>query len=208
MHNFTLHGMKWFFEPFNKESGYRNSQFVILSEHYEMLFKMPRVGPNEKTADYVYNPSASFEGLVNGTWGLLRSYKSNAENLARLPNNPAPPAAAPPITVPPGTPHCSGNSVEQLAPQPPCLRTFYVAAVSARRAFKNQNGLVYNSRGARTAANGPSQNGNNPLNDPDALVYVLEDDKGNLLPPKNPEPGAARQCRRLDPGEANEPPGP
>ena len=27
-------------EPFNKNSGYCNSQFVILSEHYEFLFKM------------------------------------------------------------------------------------------------------------------------------------------------------------------------
>jgi hypothetical protein len=26
MHDFTLHGMKWLFEPFNKNSGYRNSQ--------------------------------------------------------------------------------------------------------------------------------------------------------------------------------------
>jgi hypothetical protein len=189
MHDFTLHGLKWLFEPFNKESGYRNSQFVILSEHYEMLFKMPPVAPNEKTADYIYNPSASFEGLVNGTWGLLRSYKSNAENLARLPNNPAPAAAAPPISVPPGTPQCSGNSMEQLAPQPPCVRTFHVAAVSARQAFGNQSGLVYNSRGARTTPTPPNPGfGDNPLYDPDALVYVLEDDKGNLLPPKNPEP--------------------
>jgi manganese oxidase len=217
MHDFTLHGMKWFFEPFNKDSGYRNSQFVILSEHYEMLFKMPPVGPNEKTADYIYNPSASFEGLVNGDWGLLRSYKSNAENLARLPNNSAPSPAAPPISVPPGTPQCSGSSVEQVAAQAPCLRTFRIAAVSARQVFGNQNGLVYNSRGARTTpvSNDPAQKqtfGDNPLYDPDALVYVLEDDKGNLLPPKNPEPLVLRAnagdwiqiklTNRLDPNDS------
>ncbi len=214
MHDFTLHGLKWLFEPFNKESGYRNSQFVILSEHYEMLFKMPPAGPGEKTADYLYNPSASFEGLVNGAWGLLRSYKANAENLARLPNNPGPAAAAPPINVPAGTPQCSGNAVAQLKPEPPCVRVIRVAAVSARRAFKSANGLVYNSRGARTTPNGsPTQTfGNNPLYDPDALVYVLEDEKGNLLPPRNPEPLVLRanagdwiQVRltnRLDPGDS------
>jgi hypothetical protein len=205
MHDFTLHGMKWLFEPFNKNSGYRNSQFVILSEHYEFLFKMPPVAPGQpdrKTADYIYNPSASFEGLVNGTWGILRSYKldakSDAENLARLPNNSAASMEAPPIRVPDGTPKCSGNPIVQSISEAPCLREFYVVAISAREAFKNSNGLVYNSRGAQTTVipanaspSDPVPNptfGDNPLYDPDALVYVLADSTGNLMPPKNPEP--------------------
>jgi len=190
MHDFTLHGMKWLFEPFNKNSGYRNSQFVILSEHYEMLFKMPRVAPSQKTADYIYNPSASFEGLVNGAWGILRSYKSTADNLARLPNNPVASSAPGPLSVPASTPKCSGSALNQLVSQPPCLREFHVAAVSAREAFGDSIGLVYNTRGAQTTPQ-PGQNptfGNNPLYDPDGLVYVLEDGNGKLLPPKNPEP--------------------
>ena len=197
MHDFTLHGVKWLFEPFNKNSGYRNSQFIILSEHYEFLFTMPHVAPSQETADYIYNPSASFEGLVNGTWGILRSYRSDATNLARLPNNPKPSAATTPVSVPAGTPKCSGSPTVQSVSQPPCLREFNVVAVSAREAFLNSNGLVYNSRGAQTTV--PKQGqapdavqnptfGNNPLYDPDGLVYVLADDKGNLVPPKNPEP--------------------
>jgi hypothetical protein len=189
MHDFTLHGIKWLFEPFNKNSGYRNSQFVILSEHYEMLFKAPRVGPEQKTADYIYNPSASFEGLVNGTWGLLRTYKSAAENLARLPNNPAP-SRAKAIQVPPGMPKCSGSPLNQSPNGPPCLREFHIAAVSAREAFGDSKGLIYNTRGAQTNTepDKPPTFGNNPLYDPDGLVYVLEDGNGKLAPPRNPEP--------------------
>jgi manganese oxidase len=186
MHDFTLHGMKWFFEPFNKNSGYRNSQLVILSEHYEMLFQMPRVAPKQNTADYIYNPSASFEGLVNGTWGILRSYKSNVANLARLPNNPVASPATTAISIPPNILPCSTASQSQV----PCIRQFNVSAVNASAVFPGPNGLVYNARGAQTTkVSGRSPTfGNNPLYDPDALVYVLDDGKGNLLPPKNHEP--------------------
>jgi len=79
--------------------------------------------------------------------------------------------------------------------EPPCLREFNVVVVSAREAFGDSNGLVYNSRGAQTTviptsgSSAPNPTfGNNPLYDPDALVYVLADSNGKPLPPKNPEP--------------------
>ena len=188
MHNFSMHGLKWLFEPFNSNSGYRNSQFVILSEHYEMLFDVPRVAPDRQMADYIYNPSSSYEGLVNGTWGLLRAYKSDAENLARLPSNPKAGQGAA-IAIPAGTPKCKGNAVQQPVSEPPCVREFRVTAINALTAFKNIGGIVYNSRGAQTAATpGSPTFGTNPLFDPDGLVYVLDDGKGNILPPTNPEP--------------------
>ena len=112
---------------------------MILSEHYEMLFQMPRIAPQQGTADYIYNPSASYEGLVNGTWGLLRSYKSNAENLARLPNNPTPQPGAP-IQIPEGTPKCSGTAIGQPVSEAPCVREIHVTAVSASTAFGGANG--------------------------------------------------------------------
>jgi hypothetical protein len=187
MHTFTAHGLKWLFEPFNQNSGYRNSQFVILSEHYEMLFQMPRLAPDQRTGDYIYNPSASYEGFVNGTWGLLRSYKANAENLARLPNNLTPqPGAA--IRIPEGTPKCSGTAVDQPVSEAPCVREIHVTAVSAKEAFSSADGIVYNSRGAQLPAGSSSSFGANPLYDPDGLVYVLDDGNGHLLPPKNIEP--------------------
>jgi hypothetical protein len=201
MHQFTLHGLKWLFEPFNSNSGYRDSQFVILSEHYEMLFQMPRTASDQRTADYIYNPSASYEGLVNGTWGLLRSYKApaapsgkpaadkptNAENLAVLPNNSAPSKGAN-VQAPTG-PKCSGNAIQQLISEGPCIREIHVTAISAKEVF-GSGGLIYNSRGAQTTASGaPNRTfGANPLQDPDGLVYVLDDGNGNLLPPQNAEP--------------------
>ena len=71
MHNFTMHGLKWLYEPFNADSGYRDSQFIILSEHYEMLFKMPHTASSQETVDYIYNPSSSLEGTANGAWGSI-----------------------------------------------------------------------------------------------------------------------------------------
>jgi hypothetical protein len=191
MHNFSMHGLKWLFEPFNKNSGYRNSQFVILSEHYEMLFDIPRTAPAQRTADYVYNPSSSYEGLVNGTWGLLRGYKADAENLARLPNNPKPSAGAA-VQVPDGVPKCSGNAIHQAKKEGPCVREIHVTAMRAREAFNNSNGIIYNSRGAQTTPSGAPPDtwtfGGNALYDPDGLVYVLDDGNGKILPPRNPEP--------------------
>ena len=44
MHDFTMHGTRWLAEPYLENSGYRDTQFIILSEHYELLFDMPRIG--------------------------------------------------------------------------------------------------------------------------------------------------------------------
>jgi hypothetical protein len=77
MHDFTMHGLRWKAAPFSANSGYRNSQFIVLSEHFEMLFDLPQAATPvgaQAAADYIYNPTASYEGLTNGIWGLLRSY--------------------------------------------------------------------------------------------------------------------------------------
>jgi hypothetical protein len=183
MHDFTLHGVKWLFEPFEPNSGYRNSQLVLLSEHYEMLFKAPPIGGDRTVADYLYNPSASYEGLVNGIWGLLRTYKQPTETLAPLPNNPRAAASPPRVIGPP-----QGLSTD-CATASPCLREFRVSATSVRQATGNPGGLglVYNSRGAQTGLDGQGnpQFGANPLYDPDALIYVRDEDldaNGRLRP--------------------------
>lgn len=74
MHDFTLHGLRWKQAPFSENSGYRNAQFIVLSEHFEPIFSLPQTSATS-SADYIYNPTASFEGLTNGIWGLLRSWK-------------------------------------------------------------------------------------------------------------------------------------
>ena len=36
-HNFSVHGIKWLFEPSEPNSGYRNSQMMGISEHFEFI---------------------------------------------------------------------------------------------------------------------------------------------------------------------------
>ncbi len=165
MHDFTMHGLRWKYEPFSENSGYRNTQFAILSEHFELLFDLPRLGA-KTSADYLYNPSASYEGLTNGIWGLLRAYNPSSPQpfLAPLPGSGGARAPAAPVRPPPGL------STRCDTPRP-CLREFEVHAVAIRKSSSSKASLPYNTRGMNLG-NG-SFDAAHPLNDPWALVYVL-----------------------------------
>jgi hypothetical protein len=118
-HAFEVHGVKWFFEPDNTNSGWRNAQLMGLSEHFEMKFELPGTAVSHKDAsslvkdlppvdlppfaDYFYSPSISMIGLNNGLWGIMRAYgdklpfsaklkdgRPDPRWLEPLPNNPAP----------------------------------------------------------------------------------------------------------------------
>lgn len=175
MHDFTLQGVKWLFEPFNRNSGYRNSQLVILSEHFEMLFNVPAADPKIKAADFLYNPSSSYEGLTNGIWGILRSYRGTegVEKLKPLPNNPSGMASSTsPISIPDGlTMDCrSGN---------PCRRDFKISVVTIGQAMGPGRTLAYNSRGVYAGQNtdgSPNFDSAHPLEDPNAIIYVNDDE--------------------------------
>ena len=195
MHDVVVHGMKWLFEPHVANSGWRASQFDSLSEHFELHFTMPPAAlpAGRDHADYLYSPSTSYEGLVNGTWGLLRAFdggggKTLRPDLQPLPNNPGGSVAGGAVVRIPdglGTDCRSGK---------PCLRTFQVSAVTAGQALGHP--LYYNARGTvvrrddrgRTAyALDPAL----PLEDPDALLYVRDedlDDAGALRPGVPVEP--------------------
>jgi hypothetical protein len=169
MHAFSTHGPPWKFEPYVENSGYRASQFETLSEHFEMLFDAPSGG------DYLYNPGSSYEGLVNGLWGLLRVYDKPAEKLAALPGKP--PMAAPAMLPFAPDTACSGGR--------PCLRRFEVSAVSVRQ-LVGDKGLVYNGRGLpvidpRTSRVVYQQS--ETLSDPDAIVYIRDEDLCQTCPP-------------------------
>jgi len=83
-HAFTIGGMKWLFEPSFSDSGYRSTQSMGISEHFEMLFRTPRASPSTDSAhnftDYLYMPDASNQkhGIIDGPWGIFRAYKSTA----------------------------------------------------------------------------------------------------------------------------------
>ncbi|HSS77145.1 MAG TPA: hypothetical protein VLV54_10415, partial [Thermoanaerobaculia bacterium] len=76
-HNFTVHGLKWLFEPDDPDSGYRNSQMAGISEWFDM--EIPRVPSlvDGKFADYLYKPSAATESQWTGAWGILRIYRND-----------------------------------------------------------------------------------------------------------------------------------
>ncbi len=177
MHDYTMQGVNWLAEPFLANSGYRSTQFMVLSEHYEMLFNLPRSGA-ETSTDYLYNASASYEGLTNGAWGLLRAW-----NPARSPANLQPLQAAAvaaaqpasPFQPPPGmSADCTKNTA--------CIREYEVHAMTVQQAMGDPAGsLVYNSRGANLL-HGASDT-KHPLEDPMALVYVAVP-KGQMVRPR------------------------
>lgn len=85
-HWFNVHGVKWLFEPSFKNSGFRSTQNMSLSEHFEMNFKIP-VNGSKNTTDYLYQASADAAGLEGGLWGLMRAYTSERVDVIPLPNN-------------------------------------------------------------------------------------------------------------------------
>jgi manganese oxidase len=82
-HNFSVHGTKWLFEPSDPNSGWRNSQMMGISEHYE--FVVPPISVTDPTrpfADHLYMAGAATDDLWNGIWGIARVY--NRPNLERV----------------------------------------------------------------------------------------------------------------------------
>ena len=75
-HNFSVHGLKWLFEPFDPNAGYRNSQMAGISEWFDFIVPpMPNIiQPNEE-ADFLVKPNSSAEGQWSGVWALLRLYQ-------------------------------------------------------------------------------------------------------------------------------------
>lgn len=89
LHSFGIQGVNWFAEPSYPESGFRDTQGMGISEHFEMLFTLPPGDPqNPGPVDRLYSPSTSSMGLTKGAWGILRTYDEPVANLASLSNNP------------------------------------------------------------------------------------------------------------------------
>ena len=166
LHAFHIPGLKWMFEPTYADSGFRNTQGMGISEHWEMLFDLPHTTSSPVTSqnpvppgtpyatDYVYETDAGVDGVTNGLWGILRAFDASKTpaggyvDLKPLPNNPVPSAATTP------------NPCPGPLPQP-----MQVVAISAAEALPS--GLVYNTRGQQ-------QNGG--FSYADALMYARTDD--------------------------------
>jgi manganese oxidase len=162
-HIMNVHGGKWLFQNDDPNSGWRNAQLMAISEHFEMRMPIVKLeGAVEPFADYLYTVDGASDGFWNGTWGLLRAYDRRRNDLRQLPSNPVGPAGV-----------IAGirnrTSFNGVCPQTAPVRMYNVSAVRAADILPDGT-LVYNSRtGAFAGRPGP-------LNDPTALLYVLDQD--------------------------------
>ncbi len=158
-HNFNVYGNKWLYERSEPNSGYRNSQSMGISEHFE--FELPGVSAikgNIPFADYLYQPGGSVDNQWNGTWGLLRAYNGGLglqPDLVPLPSNPDGKVAS----------ASNKNDFNGVCPRSAPDRKVSVTAVAARDALPNGT-LVYNNR----------TNQGGILHDPTAVLYVRSTD--------------------------------
>ena len=82
-HNVNVRGTRWLFEPLDHESGWRNSQAAMISEFHNFRLT-PLIGnPEAKAVDFLYE-SAATDDRWNGTWGLLRMYRTEQKTLCLL----------------------------------------------------------------------------------------------------------------------------
>ena len=88
VHSFHIEGVNWLAEPTYENSGFRDTQGMGISEHFEMQFKLPpasnEAGKTADFVDYLYAPSGSNFAAVKGTWGIMRAYNKPVKNLAGL----------------------------------------------------------------------------------------------------------------------------
>ncbi len=193
-HNFTVHGVKWLFEPFDLDSGWRNSQMMGISEKYDFLLpgRAPEGVPGPRhRADFLYKPGAAVDDQWIGLWGILRTYRRennlNALRAAQAEDKVDPP----PFPVPDvararrfglfgesqGVPFegaCPAD--KEFAPR----RTYNVSAYLARDILPNgrlefdgQNGYVFSVRRPGAAPEDRAYAG--PLNDPTAIIFVRDE---------------------------------
>ncbi len=159
-HNFSVHGVQWLMEPSDPNSGFRNSQMMGISEHYEFVLPpLPRnnIGPE---VDYLYRAGSATDDLWNGTWGILRASQRGNGNfqLLKLPSNSGAASVIP----------ANASQYSGVCPVGAPAQNFDVTAVLARDALPHTgNRLVYNSR---------ASGGFGPVFDPNAIMYVRTGD--------------------------------
>ena len=200
-HFFTMGGPRWLFEPSWSNSGYRSSQGMGLSEHFELLFNVPPSSIGKSTrkcpekdgkssgdcVDYLYVPSDDNFGIVNGVWGLLRAYNPTKpfDRLKPLPSNP----------LGSGTNLADFKACPENQPEDK-KRTFDITAVDAET-FAPGGKITFNSR---------NPNGIGTIQSL-GLMYVFSKD----IDPRNPQVERAcrashleGKCRRLHHGQSDQ----
>ena len=114
-HNFTVPGMNWLMQPSFVDSGWRNSQVMGISEHFDLMTRVPPAY-SPGTTDFLYQPGAAALEQAGGNWGLLRAYDAKRPDLYTLPQNGAPAPASYPV-CPQGAPPLKLSVVALTAQQ-------------------------------------------------------------------------------------------
>jgi hypothetical protein len=181
-HNFHLNDGRWLFEPSNVSSGWRASETMGISEHFEFLMKVPQdlleprtTAPSNATpaatepwTDFLYRPTAAKLGQMSGSWGLLRAYHEHLADLFPVPGGPKLPAA--PIGVCPAALmkddcfHLDAAGKPQGATDGKghYLRCYGVVATTAQDLFGSATPLTYNTKLGWTG--------------PNAILFLNQDD--------------------------------
>ncbi len=168
-HNFTIPGLKWKQEPNSENSGWKNSEFFGIDEYFNLDVPIvPDTGSGTPArVDYIYTVGAELEGMWNGVWGVLRSYSSQRNDLVELPSN---------DVGRNGYVITNDADFDGICPTTAPVASFDVTAVRAVDVLDPVQGLVYNERLTTLRAPLGGVNGQGPLIDPTALMYVLDQD--------------------------------
>ncbi len=90
IHSLRIQGMKWLAQPSYDNSGFRDTQGMGISEHFELNFQLPAAAKDSAApdfVDYLYAPSTSTQGQAKGAWGIMRAYREPVDKLVALPQN-------------------------------------------------------------------------------------------------------------------------
>ena len=190
-HTLIVHGLKWLLGGGGygeaKNSGYRNAIGGGISEKFN--FRAPVFADNGQRgdADYAYSTNASFDGWNNGTWGILRSYSSNRNDLFALPGNDPTKTVnivnasdfngVCPSSAPVRRYDVTAVLAEDVLPRPDgvTVQDLFPNAHEGRAPNPNGGTLVYNSRSTAVGdADGalPPRERTGPLHDPTAILYL------------------------------------
>ncbi|HEX4963605.1 MAG TPA: hypothetical protein VF173_22445, partial [Thermoanaerobaculia bacterium] len=86
-HNFTIQGLNWLMQPSFVDSGWRNSQVMGISEHFDLISRLPAASASGTTSDFLYQPGAAALEQSAGNWGIIRTYGQQQADLFPVPNN-------------------------------------------------------------------------------------------------------------------------
>ena len=192
-HPLTLRGLKWMTEPSADNSGYRSTQPTGLSEHFELLFRIPKSGSLSSltnAADYLFQSSSGLTGTANGSWGILRAYDpaKPVVGLEKLPAPSTPTASAPaPNACPANSPKVSFTVVATNGKNLPNSALVYNTRPVAGNTFNTGNGGGYTFSGGNYNNSGVLYvltAETNPAEQPELAANVLQQLANGTISPE------------------------